>query len=63
MEQVTASFIITIIQLVLKHGVPAAVQIMKDWEIVDPSIEDIEELHDRVPKPETYFAEKAPEIG
>lgn len=43
--------------LILKYGVPAAISIIKDWD-VDPesiTLDDIKALHDRVPPPESYF--------
>ena len=44
-------------QLLLKYGVPATLQIMRDWQVTNPTLEDIEELKKRVPRPETYFEE------
>lgn len=50
-------FISAIVELILKYGVPGALQIIADWDIKDPTIEDIEVLRKRVLKPEEYFTE------
>ena len=50
-------FILAIVELVLKYGVPGALQVISDWNNQDPTIEDIEALRKRVPKPGTYFKE------
>lgn len=42
-------------EMVLKYGVPAALQIMKEWEVIEPTLEDIAALRERVPRPGTYF--------
>ena len=48
-------------ELVLKYGVPTALQIMREWEVTDPTMEDIIELKNRVPRAETYFQKSEPE--
>ncbi len=48
-------FISAIVELILKYGVPGALQVIADWDIKDPTIEDIEALRTRVQKPEEYF--------
>lgn len=50
-----AEMIATVAQLVIKHGIPAAMQILRDWENpVAPTIEDIRALRDIKPAAE-YF--------
>ena len=49
--------ILAIVDLILKHGVPGMISVMTEWGIQDPTIEDIEALRKRVPKPGTYFKE------
>jgi len=50
------ALITTIIDLMLKYGVPAAMEIYNQWDKKDePTIEDIEALKLMVPRPETYF--------
>lgn len=45
--------ILTITELIMKHGVPAALQILNNWEVEEPTAEDWESL--RVADPESYF--------
>jgi len=48
-------FIIAVIEIVLKYGIPAAMKIIADWAKQNPTIADLEELRERVKKPEEYF--------
>ena len=48
-------FIISIVELVLKYGIPAAMNVINDWGKQNPTILDINELRERVKKPEEYF--------
>ena len=50
-----AAFLLSIAELVLKHGVPATINIIKDFGNENPTLEDIVALKDKVPPPETYF--------
>jgi hypothetical protein len=43
--------------LVFKHGIPAALKIIKTWQVEDPTVADIEALRDMVPPAESYFDE------
>lgn len=48
--------ITSIIQLISKYGLPLAMDIVKTWNTSDePTIEEIHELRNRVPRPESYF--------
>jgi len=49
------TLVLTISELILKHGVPMALQLIKDWNVENPTLEDILELKKRVPRPSTYF--------
>ena len=50
------ALITAIIDLMLKYGVPAAMEIYNAWDKKDdPTTEDIEALRLMVPRPETYF--------
>jgi len=42
--------ILAITEMIVKHGVPAALQIIKAWDIDEPTLEDIEALRQRVPE-------------
>ena len=42
-----------IVELILKHGVPAAIAIITAWEVEDPTAEDWETL--KVKGPQEYF--------
>ena len=57
MNETTAAFLVALITLVTKYGIPGVIQILQDWKVDNPTIEDIEALKLRVPRPETYFAE------
>ena len=54
-KKVELALIVSISELVLKHGVPLALQLVKDWNVENPTLEDIEQLKNRVPRPSTYF--------
>lgn len=62
MDPVTIGFISGIFELVLKYGVPGALEIVRAWDVENPTLEDIEALKKKVPRPETYFepSEDAP---
>lgn len=55
MNAVSATFIIAMIELALKYGVPGVLEILAKWDVEDPTVEDIEALRLRVPEPATYF--------
>jgi hypothetical protein len=55
MNETTAAFLVALITLVTKYGIPGVIQILQDWKVDNPTIEDIEALKLRVPRPETYF--------
>lgn len=57
MNPTTAGFIVAMVELILKYGVPGAVAVLKEWEVENPTLEDIQALKGKVPKPETYFTE------
>jgi len=55
-KEMELTLVLTITELILKHGVPMAINLIKDWNIEgEPTLEDILELKNRVPKPSTYF--------
>jgi len=58
MTVTTGAFIIAIIELALKYGVPGVMEILSGWSIENPTLEDIEALKLRVPLPGSYFEEK-----
>jgi len=49
------AIILSISELIMKHGIPVALQLVKDWNVENPTMEDIMELKNRVPRPSTYF--------
>ena len=55
MESKSLMLVLTIAQLILDKGIPAALKIIKHWEIEDPTLEDIQALPDLVKDPESYF--------
>ncbi len=59
-KKVELALIVSISELVLKHGVPLALQLVKDWDVKDPTLEDIQELKNRVPRPSSYFESDTP---
>jgi len=45
-----------IVELIQKYGVPAAMRVINDWHVEDPTPEDFKALIDRLPEdPEDYF--------
>lgn len=48
---------LVILELILKHGVPAAISIIKTIESDEPTLQDIIDLKDRIKKPGDYFNE------
>jgi len=48
---------LTIGELILKHGIPAALNIIKAWDVENPTSEDIQALKLKVKDPESYFSE------
>jgi len=54
-QKMELALILSISELVLKHGVPLALQLVKDWEVTEPTLDDIEQLKKRVPPPSSYF--------
>lgn len=57
MSVTTAAFMIAMIELAMKYGVPGVLEIIAKWEVQNPTLEDIEALKLRVPEPESYFKE------
>ena len=59
----SAELIVTVISLILKYGVPAAIQIYQTWsgDVVDPdqpSFEDMERLKTMTPDAASFFEEE-----
>lgn len=54
--ELTLTFILVIVELVLKHGIPAVVNIIKLWQVKgEPTLEDIRALKTIIKPPELYF--------
>lgn len=60
MDPVTVAFIVTVIELVAKYGVPAALSIINSLKVENPTLADIEALRLRVPPPEFYLPPAPP---
>ena len=45
-------------KLILEHGIPAAMNILRLWNVDDPTMEDIEALKSMVPPTSTYFQKR-----
>jgi len=58
MTPAAAAFIVAITELVLKYGVPAAVKIIQEWEVKNPTAADFQALAKMARKPETYFEDE-----
>jgi hypothetical protein len=54
-EETVLEFVLLAISLIKDYGVPAFVNIMKSWDVENPTIEDIKALKLKVPPPEEYF--------
>ena len=44
MDPVTVQFTLAVTELILTRGVPAALATLRDWEVDNPSVEDIKRL-------------------
>ena len=49
------ALVMAIGKLILEHGIPAALNILRLWNVDNPSTEDIEALQGMVPPTSTYF--------
>ena len=47
--------ILAIITVAVEKGVPALINVLNAWQVEDPTLEDIDKLHDLVKKPSSYF--------
>jgi len=48
-------FMATVLELVLKLGVPAAIKAIQGFDVKEPTLADFKKLKDIVKKPEDYF--------
>jgi hypothetical protein len=55
MDPVTAAFIIAMIEIVAKYGIPGFQAIMAAWNKEIVTLEDIQALAEMAPPPESYF--------
>ena len=53
---VELAFLLAIAEKVLKYGVPATIQLVRSWNVENPTEEDIQAL--RLKRPEAYFDEQ-----
>jgi len=44
-------FILALAEVVFKDGIPAVIDVINAWKVDDPTLEDINKLHDLVPRP------------
>lgn len=59
LDPVTATFIITIIEMALRHGVPWVIDIIKTWTMDEEvTVEKIVELKTIMKDPSSYFDSK-----
>jgi len=54
MDEERIAFIAVITELVLRYGIPAALDILREFKVERPTLEDIRALKNRVPHPDTY---------
>ena len=57
-KNVNLSLIVAIGELILKYGVPAAMRMIKAWQVEEPTLEDIRELREMKPAAD-YFKKEA----
>lgn len=57
MDPITAQFVLAVGALALKYGLPATIQIIKAWDVKEPTEDDIKKLHELVPPAASYFDE------
>ena len=57
-REIKQRFIQIVVGIVLQYGIPAAVDLIRQWKSTDePTIEDVESLRQLVKKPKEYFHE------
>lgn len=54
----TPELILAIISIGVEKGIPALINILNAWQRENPSLDDIDKLHDLVKKPESYFEDQ-----
>ena len=54
MDPVEIGAILSIIELILKYGLPAALEMIKELQTSNPTAADIQALTLRVPPPDSY---------
>lgn len=47
--------ILAIVTVAIEKGIPALINVLNAWQVEDPTLEDIDKLHELVKKPESYF--------
>ena len=58
MNDKNLEFMLAVGTLVLKYGLPAAIELMRTWRIEgEPTEADIADLRAMVPLPDTYFGQ------
>jgi len=55
MNPVTAAFIVAMIELIAKYGIPGYLAIIAAWNKEVVTLEDVRALAEMVPPPESYF--------
>jgi len=55
MDPVTSAFVIAVIEIAFKYGVPAAIEVIQSLSKENVTLADIEALKTRVPHPDEYI--------
>lgn len=52
---INLAFVMAILDLLTKYGIPGVIKIIKLWNVEDPTLEDIQGLKLLMKPPELYF--------
>lgn len=52
--------ILALVTVMVERGIPALINILNAWQVQDPTLEDVDKLHDLVKQPDSYFDTQPP---
>lgn len=55
--------ILALVTVMVERGIPALINILNAWQVENPTLDDIDKLHELVKKPESYFEAQPPASG
>ena len=51
---ISAEIILVLVTVMVEKGIPALISLLAAWKVEDPTLADIDKLHDLVKRPESY---------